>query len=711
MNSSSRAGRRFLRRLAETPIGRRAARWAPLSLKRQLLGSTQKHDHVHPSYSEAELLSRAEEFNRNAELHWQKIAAEAAGRKHVLNKPFSTVRDTPDIIYRLGLVLSALDLGVGHSVLDFGSGSCWLSSSINRLGCRTVSVDVSATALSLGEELFRSDSRHHMELDPQFLPYDGHKLPLPNEAVDRAVCFDSFHHVPNQDEVLAELFRVLRPGGRLVLAEPGEGHSHMDQSVYETETHGVLENDLHLGELQEKTRKAGFRDMWMKPYPDPAAVTLTADEYIRLVDGDDGVYPMHALQASLRHFYIVILTKGEPRFDSRNPRRLDATIVAEAHELHALASASVPLRVRAKNTGDTLWLRQESPVGGYVMLGGHLLDGQRKRIGVGFLRAGLPRDVAPGEELEIEASVPTPAEPGRYIIQLDMVDEFVAWFEQTGSKTTDVLLSVDGYRDSRDPHRLAATIERVGAWPEATVTPGAPLVTRLRLTNAGDTTWFMGSAGERGSVWLGVKLLLADGSIESGDYARLRLEQALEPRGSCEIDVRMPAPPDTGRFVMRFDLVAEQIAWFESYGSAPLDLAVATNDAVPDSRAPGRLLAQLDARPVPPAAAAGSAVRATVCIRNIGNTRWLASVDRQEGHVRLGAQLQDADGRLLDLDYLRVPLARDVAPGEECELAFDLPVPERAGRYRIELDLVDEGVRWFASHGSKTLVFELTANA
>ena len=86
MSSNGRAGKRFLRGLAETKIGRLAARWAPLSLKRQLLGAAQKHDHVHPSYTEAELLSRAEEFNRNAELHWRKIAAESAGRKHVLNK-------------------------------------------------------------------------------------------------------------------------------------------------------------------------------------------------------------------------------------------------------------------------------------------------------------------------------------------------------------------------------------------------------------------------------------------------------------------------------------------------------------------------------------------------------------------------------------------------------------------------------------------------
>ena len=168
----------------------------------------------------------------------------------MLNKPFSTVRDTAAILYRLSLVLDVLDLGVGHTVVDFGAGSCWLSAFFNRLRCHTVSVDVSPTALDLGREVFRLDPRQNAELDSRFVAYDGQTLPLESESVDRVVCFDSFHHVPNQDGILREIFRVLRPGGRLVLAEPGEGHAHAEHSRFETSHFGVLENDLDLADLQ-----------------------------------------------------------------------------------------------------------------------------------------------------------------------------------------------------------------------------------------------------------------------------------------------------------------------------------------------------------------------------------------------------------------------------------------------------------------------------
>lgn len=666
-----------------------------------------RHEHSHPSYSESELLARAEEWNRNAERHWQSIAAEAAGRAHVLNKPFSTVRDTPGILYKLGLVLHELDLGVGMSVLDFGSGSCWLSSSINRLRCRTIAVDVSPTALRLGEELFRTDARHHLELLPRFLPYDGHTLPLDDACVDRAVCFDSFHHVPNQDEVLRELYRVLKPGGRLVLAEPGEGHAHMDQSLFEAEAHGVLENDLHLDDLVARARKAGFDRFTVKPYPDAGTFTFPLERYLEFMGGDDSAYPLQLLRENLRHFFIMALAKGEGRRDSRNPGLLSAAIEPLQRQLGGVAARTLPLRVRVTNTGDTLWLHEQNAVGGYVMLGGHLLNERREPIGRGFLRAALPRDVAPLEAVELEASLPVPPALGRYFVQLDMVDEFVAWFEQCGSRTVEVRLDVDAFPDSRDPHRLAAVLELVSGAPGAPVTPGTPLSLGLRIRNCGDSVWLAGDTRERGVVSLGAQLLDARGELLARDHARVPLPRSVAPGESLELQAALPAPPETGQYRLRLDLVAEGVCWFEHMGSAPLELLVEASADTPDSLHPGLLRAEIEpvAGQAPLAARPGAGVRLSVRVRNAGNTLWRSGVGKP-GAVALGAHLL-ASGALADLDFLRVPLPRDVAPGQELELQAEIRAPERAGRYELELDMVAEGVAWFASRGSRSVRLEL----
>ena len=52
-----------------------------------------------------------------------------------------------------------------------------------------------------------------------FAQGDLHDLPLPSAGFDLAVCSLAFDHVTDLDDPLAELARVLRPGGRLVVSD------------------------------------------------------------------------------------------------------------------------------------------------------------------------------------------------------------------------------------------------------------------------------------------------------------------------------------------------------------------------------------------------------------------------------------------------------------------------------------------------------------
>jgi SAM-dependent methyltransferase len=552
-----------------------------LSLAWQALSATAKapHVHDHPTYSEAELLSRADEFNRNAERHWQNISQEPDARLHVLNKPLSTVRDTPGILYRLGLVLHELDLGVGMSVVDFGAGSCWMSSLMNRLRCRTISVDVSETALAFGREMFESDPRHQMELEPRFLKYSGHGLDIESASVDRIVCFDSFHHVPNQAEVLAEFFRILRPGGRLVMGEPGEGHAHSDQGAYETEIHGVLENDIHLDDLVKIARGVGFHSPQLKPFPDPASLTFTLEQNTRFMEGDDSIFPVDILRESLRHFIILSLFKGRGVPDSRNPSVLRAEISALALVPRA-AGDGCTQTVRVRNTGDTLWLREETPLGGFVALGAHLLSLKKETVARGFVRVYLPRNVAPGESVDMDIRLPKASASGDCLIQLDMVDDRVAWFEQTGSPT---LLLADRFElaTSHAPGRLFANLEILSpAQGEVLgpVAPGAPIDIRLRVHNAGDTRFIAGAPGVRGSVVVGVVICDALGAVVKRDHERFALPRDLNPVERVDMTFTCHAPTQPGRHRLSFDLVCEGISWFESFGVRTVDLVVDVAD-------------------------------------------------------------------------------------------------------------------------------------
>ncbi len=525
-------------------------------------------------FSEEELLARADEFNRNAESHWRSIRTDPAGKAHALNKPLSTVQDTGPILYRLGLLMTELRLGVGHTVLDFAAGSCWLSSLLNRLRCRTISIDVSPSALETGRELFAMDPRQRVDLEPRFLAYDGHRIPLADASVDRIAVFDAFHHVPNQDEVLGEMARVLRMGGRVVMAEPGEHHSHMDQSHMEMERFGVLENDIHFDELAAKARAAGFTQVLVKPYPGPETLTFTEEQFLSFMGGRDSVYPVHAVRARLHDFLLIVLGKGDEKPDSRAPGLLRARIELPdtPGRITAEPGATLTLKVRITNFGDTLWLHEIDAVGGYVALAAHLLSGSGEMLSHSLARAGLPKDVPPGDSVEVDIDIPLPTAIGEYTLRFDLVDEFVTWFETAGSDTTDVSCRIEGTIDSRRPNRLSAAIERLHDGP-LRAGHGGLLRLSLRVSNTGDTLWLRSVDGGVGTVRLAAQLVVESRVIER-DHFRMHLPNDVQPGASVELSVAVPAPAHRGPFTLRFDMVDEGLCWFAERGSRTLEVAV-----------------------------------------------------------------------------------------------------------------------------------------
>jgi hypothetical protein len=73
--------------------------------------------------------------------------------------------------------------------------------------------------------------------------------------------------------------------------------------------------------------------------------------------------------------------------------------------------------------------------------------------------------------------------------------------------------------------------------------------------------------------------------------------------------------------------------------------------------------------------------------------------------VRLGAHLVARNGASSVLDYGRADLPRDLAPGAWAVVTIELNAPDEPGEYRVELDMVREGVAWFSSrHPSSATV-------
>lgn len=102
------------------------------------------------------------------------------------------------------------------------------------------------------------------------------------------------------------------------------------------------------------------------------------------------------------------------------------------------------LNVRVRNASDVLWLvygTREGP--NYrVAVADSWLDSAGKLITNMDGRYGLPADLRAGREVEVPLVVTAPAKPGKYILQLDMVQEGVTWFQDKGSPVLKVNVEV-----------------------------------------------------------------------------------------------------------------------------------------------------------------------------------------------------------------------------------------------------------------------------
>lgn len=110
---------------------------------------------------------------------------------------------------RLEKMLEVLALPCNGCLLDAGGGTGRVASTLRPHIDQIVVADVSsgmlAQAYAKGLTVLNTVTEN---------------LPLPDNTFDRVLMVDALHHVVHQLETIQELYRVLKPGGRMVIEEP-----------------------------------------------------------------------------------------------------------------------------------------------------------------------------------------------------------------------------------------------------------------------------------------------------------------------------------------------------------------------------------------------------------------------------------------------------------------------------------------------------------
>jgi arsenite methyltransferase len=137
-----------------------------------------------------------------------------------LSRKVEAIYLTPDVVEQRAQVLQALELTAGERVLDIGSGPGLLAYdmavAVGEKG-RVCGIDVSGAMLAM------AGKRCAEQRWTEFRTADATRIPYPDGSFDAAVSTQVYEYVSDIPAALAELHRILTPGGRAVILDTDYG--------------------------------------------------------------------------------------------------------------------------------------------------------------------------------------------------------------------------------------------------------------------------------------------------------------------------------------------------------------------------------------------------------------------------------------------------------------------------------------------------------
>ncbi len=179
--------------------------------------------------------------------------------------PAQELADLPESVTGMALgcgnPLAIAGLKPGEVVLDLGSGGgidCFLAARQVGPQGRIIGLDMTPEMVKLA----RQNAKKIGATNVEFRYGEMEDIPLPDESVDVIISNCVINLSPDKDKVFAEAYRVLRPGGRLVVSDivaygPLPDAVRNSPEAWASCVAGALDETVYL----DKMRRAGFTDV------------------------------------------------------------------------------------------------------------------------------------------------------------------------------------------------------------------------------------------------------------------------------------------------------------------------------------------------------------------------------------------------------------------------------------------------------------------
>jgi SAM-dependent methyltransferase len=188
------------------------------------------------------------------------------GKRHAAGKPY-TDPECGQLLMTVGQIVTLLPSPPAR-VLDLGCGTGWTSECYARAGYRVTGLDISADMVAVAARLRTAPGLSFVVGDFEQVPHSA--------AFDAVVSYGAVHHAEDLPATLSACRMALKPGGVLVLMEPGEGHAESDTTRRCAAQFGISERGLPPALLCSTLRSAGFREVEVIPWLGLASSELGA---------------------------------------------------------------------------------------------------------------------------------------------------------------------------------------------------------------------------------------------------------------------------------------------------------------------------------------------------------------------------------------------------------------------------------------------------
>jgi ArsR family transcriptional regulator len=169
-----------------------------------------------------------EKRRRHAEKHFNHVA-ERLGRNYCPGRSWEALGQ---MLLLLTPAVRIADLGAGD-----GTISRLLASQAESVHC----IDNSPRMVQLGRSLAKKEKLPNIT----YLLGDIEKVPLPDNSVDLALLSQALHHAENPRQALAEAYRILKPGGRVLILDLKAHRFEKARELYADRWLGFDPNTLH----------------------------------------------------------------------------------------------------------------------------------------------------------------------------------------------------------------------------------------------------------------------------------------------------------------------------------------------------------------------------------------------------------------------------------------------------------------------------------